>query len=121
MLARAWTFLVLAAFLARAAVPQGFMAEIDAGSGLLTVSMCTADGSHKAVPVNIPVDKPAKKQDGEGCPDALAKFADLPPHDPVVVAAEAYVFAVALIETAPWPVEETWPAHAPPTGPPQLS
>jgi hypothetical protein len=114
---RAATLVVLAAFILRAAIPSGFMPEVNRQTGELTVTICSGDGEHKTMTIAIPVEKPAKPQ-SRTCDYAVAMAAILPPHAAVVEAAQAHVFKTALVAEPQAPAREVWSRSAPPTGPP---
>ena len=114
---RAATLVVVAAFLLRAAIPQGFMPEVNRVTGEITVAICSGDGAHKTMTIAVPVEKPAKPA-SRTCDYAVAMAAILPPHATVAEAAQAHVFKTALTAQPQAPPAQPWPAHAPPTGPP---
>ena len=114
---RAATLVVVAAFLLRAAIPQGFMPEANRVTGEITVTICSGDGTHKSMTIAVPVEKPAKPA-SRTCDYAVAMAAILPPHASVAQAAQLHVFKTALVAEPQAPPAQPWAAHAPPTGPP---
>jgi len=120
LMSRAGVLLILAAFLMRALVPVGYMAERDTDSGKFVVEMCDGYGSHKTIVTNIPLGDPAKKASKDTCPYAAANTSILPTLEPFAVEALQHVFAVALLENPQAPIQTAWSLSAPPTGPPAL-
>lgn len=114
---RAATMVVLAAFILRAAIPQGFMPEVNRVTGEITVTICSGDGAHKTMTIAVPVEKPAKPA-SRTCDYAVAMAAILAPHTTVAEAAQAHVFKTALVAQPRAPLRQAWSASAPPTGPP---
>jgi hypothetical protein len=106
------------AFVLRVAVPQGYMTEVSATTGEITVAMCSADGRHETVKLAIPISHPVKQETKKACDYAVAMAMILPAPDAIAEAAEAHVFATALVRAPPAPPTRGWSAHAPPTGPP---
>lgn len=117
-LARATTLLVLAVFLARVAIPQGFMPEVNRVTGEITVTMCSGDGSQRTIKLSVPLEKPSTPKAGSTCDYAMAMAAVLPTPNAIRSAAIAHVYKLALVAEPPAPIRAAWVASAPPTGPP---
>lgn len=120
LLARAWTVLVCVAFVARAAIPAGYMPEIDQRTGEITVGVCTGDGSHKTVTIDLGGQPSKKSPKNQTCPYAVGVASTLPASATIIEAAQVYVFKQALTTDVRWSASAPWSAHAPPTGPPRL-
>lgn len=117
---RAWIVLILVAFVARAAVPSGFMPEFDAASGKLVVAICSGNGVEKSATIDLSGGRHGKKAHAD-CPYANSGAVLLPTAVSIATSAEVYVFAAALFATKTGPEAQPWAPHAPPTGPPSLA
>jgi hypothetical protein len=120
-IARAGMLCLLAAFCARVTIADGYMPELDRSTGEITVAICSGDGTQHTTRISIPVEAPRPKAQTKTCSYSAATMAALlPAPDPIARAAEAYVFAEALVAQPDAPPARYWSASAPPTGPPSL-
>jgi hypothetical protein len=125
-LAAAWTTVALVALLARAIIPAGFMPALDARTGAIEFTICSANPAHSFASIdlgtvqNTEPDQPSPAP--PDCPFALSVAVVLPHADPSL----AIPIAFAAIETSDLqPIDvayraASWGRHAPPTGPPVL-
>lgn len=118
-LGRAWTLVVLAALLVRAAIPAGFMPDRNDRTGEIAMVWCSPPGGKPVPHASLPqTDTDDSRPADTSCPFSLAQATEppVPPDVALEAQAHAYRIAFAPVEVAVAPA--VWQANAPPTGPP---
>ncbi len=118
-LGRAWTLVVLAALLLRAAIPAGFMPDRDDLTGQIAMVWCSSPGG-QAPPHPV---VPQTQDDDSGpvdtsCPFSLVHATEPPVPPDFALEAQAHVYRLALAPVDTVAGHDAWQANAPPTGPP---
>lgn len=113
--------LLLLIFLTRALVAPGYMPEVNARNGQVTVAMCSGTAKHKTMAVTLPNGSHKKQSERQDCSFAKtsAPFIAHPPAFPQPSAFHFLPDAPQALTSLP--VAAAWRPSAPPTGPPAFA